>query len=54
MMTKRLQPPTTTSKVTKENQTAPDVETILTALKDKHPSESLPDAEICGKNQQSI
>ena len=49
MMTKRLQPPPTTSKVTKEDRSIPDVETILTALRNQHPSKSLPDAETCGK-----
>ena len=48
-MAKRLQPPPVMSKVTKENRSIPGLETILTALKDKHPSQSLPDAETCGK-----
>ena len=49
MMTKQLQPPPTMSKVTKEDQSIPDVETILTGLKNRHPSESLPDTETCRK-----
>ena len=48
-MAKQLQPPPTTSKVTKEMRSIPGLETILTALKDKHPSESLPDAKMCEK-----
>ena len=49
MMAKRLKPTPATSKVTKENQSIPGLETILTALKNKHPSQSLPDAETCAK-----
>ena len=48
-MAKQLQPPPTTSKVTKEPRSIPGLETILTALKDRHPSESLPDAKTCSK-----
>ena len=48
-MAKQLQPPPTTSKVTKEPRSIPGLETILTALKDRHPSESLPDAKTCAK-----
>ena len=48
-MAKQLQPTPATSKVTKENRSIPGLETILTALKDKHPSESLPDAKTCPK-----
>ena len=46
---KRLQPTPAMSNVTKENRSIPGLETILTALKDKHPSQSLPDAETCRK-----
>ena len=49
MMAKQLQPTPATSKVTKENQSIPGLEIILTALKNKHPSQSLPDAETCEK-----
>ena len=48
-MAKRLQPPPTMSKVTKEPRNIPGLETILTALKDRHPLESLPDAKTCTK-----
>ena len=48
-MAKQLQPAPTTSKVTKETQSIPGLKTILTALKAKHPSESLPDAKTCEK-----
>ena len=48
-MTKQLQPPPTMSKVTKEPKNIPGLETILTALKDRHPLESLPDAKTCAK-----
>ena len=50
-MAKWLQPTPAMSKVTKENQSIPGLETILTALKNKHPSQSLPDAETCKKNR---
>ena len=48
-MAKQLQPAPTTSKVTKETWSIPGLETILTALKDKHPSESLPNTKTCEK-----
>ena len=48
-MAKQLQPPPTTSKVTKEPRNIPGLEAILTALKDRHPSESLPDTKTCAK-----
>ena len=48
-MTKWLQPPPTTSTVITEDRQVPDLETIITALKDRNPSESLPDAETCVK-----
>ena len=48
-MAKQLQPPPTTSKVTKEPRSIPGLETILTALKDRHPWESLPDAKTRAK-----
>ena len=48
-MAKQLQPPPTTSKVTKDPRNIPGLETILTALKDRHPSESLPDVKMCTK-----
>ena len=48
-MAKQLQPAPTTSKVTKETRSIPGLETILAALKAKHPSERLPDAQTCGK-----
>ena len=48
-MAKQLQPPPTMSKVTKEPRNIPGLETILTALKDRHPLESLPDVKMCTK-----
>ena len=48
-MAKQLQPAPNTSKVTKETQSIPGLETILTALKEKHPSESLPNTKMCKK-----
>ena len=48
-MAKQLQPAPATSKVTKETRSIPGLETILKALKDRHPSESLPDAKTCEK-----
>ena len=48
-MAKQLQPPPTTSKVTKEPRSIPGLETILTALKDRHPTESLPNTKTCEK-----
>ena len=49
IMSKRLTPPLNTSKVTKEARKVPDLETITKALKDKHPSKSLPNIKICAK-----
>ena len=49
IMSKRLTPPPNTSKVTKEARKVLDLETITKALKDKHPSESLPNIKICAK-----
>ena len=49
VMSKRLAPPPNTSQVAKEARTVPDLETLTKALKDKHPSESLPNMEICAK-----
>ena len=48
-MAKQLQPAPTTSKVTKETRPIPGLESILNALKDKHPSESLPNTKTCEK-----
>ena len=47
MMAKQLQPGPETSKVTKETRPIPGLESILAALKDKHPQESLPDTKTC-------
>ena len=49
VMSKRLAPPLNTSQVAKEARKVPDLETLTKALKDKHPSESLPNMEICAK-----
>ena len=48
-MAKQIQPGPKTSKVTKETRPIPGLESILAALKDKHPSESLPDTKTCKK-----
>ena len=48
-MAKQLQPAPTTSKVTKETRPIPGLESILDALKDKRPSESLPNTKTCEK-----
>ena len=49
LMRKRLAPPPNTSQVAKEARKVPDLEMLTKALKDKHPSESLPNMEICAK-----
>ena len=49
VMSKSLTPLLNTSKVTKEARKVPDLEMITKALKDKHPSESLPNMQICAK-----
>ena len=49
MMNKKLVPPPNTSQVSKEARKVPDLETLTKALKDKHPSESLPSMEICAQ-----
>ena len=49
IMSKRLTPPPNISKVTKEARKVLDLETITKALKDKHPSESLPNTKICAR-----
>ena len=49
VMSKRLTPPLNTSKVTKEARKVLDLEMITKALKDIHPSESLPNIKICAK-----
>ena len=49
MMNKKLAPPPNTSQVSKEARKVPDLETLTKALKDKHPSESLPNMEICAQ-----
>ena len=48
-MAKQLQPAPTTAKVIKETPNIPSLETILTALKDKLPSENLPNTQTCAK-----
>ena len=48
-MAKQLQPAPTTAKVVKETPTIPSLETILIALKDKLPSENLPNTQTCAK-----
>ena len=49
MMNKKLAPPPNTSQVSKEARKVPDLETLTKALKDKHPSKSLPSMEICAQ-----
>ena len=49
IMSKRLAPPLNTSQVAKEARKVPDLEMLTKALKDKHPSKSLPNMEICAK-----
>ena len=49
MMSKRLAPPPNTSQVAKEARKVLDLEMLTKALKDKHPSESLSNMEICAK-----
>ena len=49
VMSKRLTPPPNSSKVTKEARKVLDLEMITKALKDKHPSESLPNIKICAR-----
>ena len=49
MMNKRLAPPLNTSQVSKEARKVPDLEMLAKALKDKHPSESLPNMKICAQ-----
>ena len=48
-MAKQLQPEPTTAKVIKQTPTIPNLETILTVLKDKLPSENLPNTQTCAK-----
>ena len=48
-MAKQLQPAPTTAKVIKETPTIPSLKTILMALKDKLPSENLPNTQTCAK-----
>ena len=48
-MAKQLQPAPTTAKVIKETPNIPSLETILAALKDKLPSENLPNTQMCAK-----
>ena len=49
MMTKQLKPTLASSTIVKRRTTVPDLETITTTLKDKFPSQSLPDSEVCEK-----
>ena len=49
VMSKRLAPPPNTSQVAKEAGKVLDLEMLTKALKDKHPSDSLPNMEICAK-----
>ena len=48
-MAKQLQPAPTTAKVIKETPNIPSLEMILMALKDKLPSENLPNTQTCAK-----
>ena len=49
IMCKRLAPPPNTSQVAKEARKVLDLEVLTKALKDKHPSKSLSNMEICAK-----
>ena len=48
-MAQRLKPAPAGSSIVKEKRKVPDLETISTTLKDKFPSQNLPNSEICEK-----
>ena len=48
-MAQRLKPAPASSSIVQEKREVPDLETISTALKDKFPSQNLPDSEVCEK-----
>ena len=49
VMAQWLKPAPASSSIVQEKREIPDLETISTTLKDKFPSQSLPDSEICEK-----
>ena len=46
-MARKLQPPPLTAKVSKEKQKVPDLEAISAMFKERCPSQSIPDNEVC-------
>ena len=48
-MAQQLKPAPASSSIVKEKRKAPDLETISMTLKDKFPSQSLPDSKVCEK-----
>ena len=48
-MAQRLKPAPASSSIVQEKREVPDLETISTTLKDKFPSQNLPDSEVCEK-----
>ena len=49
MMAQQLKPAPVSSSIVKEKRKVPDLETISTTLKDKFPSQNLPDSKVCEK-----
>ena len=49
VMAQQLKPAPVSSSIVKEKRKVPDLETISTTLKDKFPSQSLPDSKVCEK-----
>ena len=49
VMAQQMKPAPANSSIVKENRKVPDLETISTTLKDKFPSQSLPDSKVCEK-----
>ena len=49
VMAQQLKPAPASSTIVKEKRKVPDLETISTTLKNKFPSQSLPDSEVCEK-----
>ena len=48
-MAQQLKPAPASSSIVKEKRKVPDLETISTTLKDKFPSQNLPDSKVCEK-----
>ena len=49
VMAQQLKPAPASSSIVQEKREVPDLETISTTLKDKFPSQNLPDSEVCEK-----